>query len=121
MAAASGAPVSQAPPKTVPECKTSWPSTTPTNAQAYVRRAHHGAARYAQVRSALAKRPYDLRHACLSTWLNAGVPATQVAEWAGNSVKVLLDFYAKCLDGGVPAALNRIALALGPSSPTKPG
>ncbi len=26
--------------------------------------------------SMLARRPYDLRHACLSTWLNAGVPRT---------------------------------------------
>jgi hypothetical protein len=52
--------------------------------------------------------------------VNAGVPASQVAEWAGNSVKVLLDFYAKCLDGGVPAALHRIALALGVRSPVQP-
>ena len=40
--------------------------------------------------SPLARRPYDLRHATLSTWLNAGVPPTQVAEWAGHSVMVLL-------------------------------
>ncbi len=33
--------------------------------------------------SPLARRPYDLRHACLSTWLNGGVYPTQVAEWAG--------------------------------------
>ena len=39
--------------------------------------------------SSLARRPYDLRHACLSTWLNGGVEPTQVAEWAGNSVQVL--------------------------------
>ena len=67
----------------------------------------------AQVRSPLARRPYDLRHACLSTWLNAGVQPTQVAEWAGNGVKVLLDVYAKCLDGEIPAALRRIKAALG--------
>ena len=30
--------------------------------------------------SPLARRPYDLRHACLSTWLNGGVYPTQVAE-----------------------------------------
>ena len=30
--------------------------------------------------SPLAKRPYDLRHAAASSWLNAGVPPTQVAE-----------------------------------------
>ncbi len=39
--------------------------------------------------SPLRRRPYDLRHACLSTWLNGGVPATQVAEWAGHSVEML--------------------------------
>jgi integrase len=50
--------------------------------------------------SPLARRPYDLRHAAVSTWLNGGVPATQVAEWAGHSVAVLLDVYAKCLEGG---------------------
>lgn len=61
----------------------------------------------------LGKRPYDLRHACLSTWLNAGVPATQVAEWAGHSVDVLLHIYAKCLDGTQDAARRRIEDALG--------
>jgi len=53
----------------------------------------------AMVASPLAGRPYDLRHACLSTWLNAGVDPTQVAEWAGNSVEVLLRVYAKCIHG----------------------
>ncbi|AOS64997.1 tyrosine-type recombinase/integrase [Actinoalloteichus hymeniacidonis] len=49
--------------------------------------------------SPLAKRPYDLRHAAVSTWLTSGVPATQVAAWAGHSVGVLLEIYASCLDG----------------------
>jgi integrase len=40
--------------------------------------------------SPLVKRPYDLRHTWASTLLNAGVPPKQVAEWAGNSVEVLL-------------------------------
>jgi integrase len=66
----------------------------------------------AQVRSPLGKRPYDLRHACLSTWLNAGVPATQVAEWAGHSVAMLLSTYAKCLDGQENAAMMKIESAL---------
>jgi integrase len=44
----------------------------------------------AQVVSPLAGRPYDLRHAAVSLWLNAGVPAPQVAERAGHSVEVLL-------------------------------
>jgi hypothetical protein len=38
--------------------------------------------------AALAGRPYDLRHAAVSTWLNAGVPAAEVAERAGHSVEV---------------------------------
>ena len=44
-------------------------------------------------------RPYDLRHAALSSWLSAGVPPTEVAARAGHSVAVLLSVYAKCLDG----------------------
>jgi hypothetical protein len=35
----------------------------------------------------------------VSSWLNAGVPPTEVAERAGHSVAVLLSTYAKCLDG----------------------
>ena len=66
----------------------------------------------AQVASPLARRPYDLRHAALSSWLAAGVPPTEVAERAGNSVKVLLTVYAKCLDGQRAAYNNRIAALL---------
>jgi len=62
--------------------------------------------------SRIAKRPYDLRHACLSTWLNAGVDPTQVAEWAGNSVAVLLRVYAKCISGRDQLARQRIQDAL---------
>ena len=62
--------------------------------------------------SPLAKRIYDLRHACLSLWLNAGVPPTQVAAWAGYSVEVLLRIYAKCIDGQDAIAKRRIAEAL---------
>jgi integrase len=58
--------------------------------------------------SPLAARPYDLRHFALSTWLNAGVDPTEVAERAGNSVEVLLDRYAKCLDGRQEVANSRI-------------
>jgi integrase len=65
-----------------------------------------------EYRSPLARRPYDLRHACLSTWLNGGVAATQVAEWAGHSVEMLLRVYAKCLDGQDEIAKRRIAAAL---------
>lgn len=66
-----------------------------------------------QITSALGRRPYDLRHACVSTWLNAGVPPAQVAEWAGHSVSVLLQVYAKCVDGEDEIARRRIETALG--------
>ncbi|GAA5035153.1 tyrosine-type recombinase/integrase [Actinopolymorpha pittospori] len=66
----------------------------------------------AQARSPLGRRPYDLRHAAVSTWLNAGVGAAQVAEWAGHSLKVLLDIYAHCIDGEESAARRRIDAAL---------
>ena len=67
--------------------------------------------------SPLARTPYALRHACVSTWLNGGVPATQVAEWAGHSVEVLLKVYAKCLDGHDGIARRRVQEALGHRSP----
>jgi integrase len=66
-----------------------------------------------QLASPLARRPYDLRHAGLSLWLNSGVPPTQVAESAGHSVAVLLKVYAKCLDGQDELARHRIEEALG--------
>ncbi|MQA87267.1 MAG: tyrosine-type recombinase/integrase [Streptosporangiales bacterium] len=65
-----------------------------------------------QYASPLAKRVYDLRHACVSTWLNGGVPPAQVAEWAGHSVAVLLRIYAKCIEGQDEMAKRRIEAAL---------
>lgn len=65
-----------------------------------------------QVASPLARRPYDLRHAAVSLWLNAGVPAPDVAERAGHSVDVLLRVYAKCVDGQQEIANRRIDDAL---------
>ncbi|WP_419997782.1 tyrosine-type recombinase/integrase [Streptomyces boninensis] len=62
----------------------------------------------ALVTSPLAQRPYDLRHSALSTWLNAGVDATEVAQRAGNSVEVLLSRYAKCIAGREELANRRI-------------
>ena len=49
---------------------------------------------------------------CVSTWLNGGVPATQVAEWAGQSVEILLRIYAKSLDQD-EALRRRVLDALG--------
>ena len=62
--------------------------------------------------SPLARRPYDLRHAAVSTWLTAGVEATRVADWAGHSVRVLLKVYAKFIDGGEHSARARVQQAL---------
>jgi integrase len=67
----------------------------------------------AQYRSPLGRRPYDLRHAAVSLWLNAGVPATEVARRAGHGVAVLLTIYAHCIDGQAAATNQRIAEALG--------
>jgi integrase len=79
-------------------------------------RVWHSARTYAltplQVASPLARRPYDLRHACVSLWLNAGVPAPDVAERAGHSVEVLLKIYARCIDGQTDANNARIERAL---------
>ena len=66
-----------------------------------------------QVTSPLAARPYDLRHACASLWLNSGVPATEVAERLGHSVDVLLKIYAKCIDGQRDSINKRISDGLG--------
>jgi integrase len=66
-----------------------------------------------QVASPLAGRPYDLRHAAVSLWLNSGVPAPEVAERAGHSVDVLLKVYAKCIDGQEASVNAKIEEALG--------
>ncbi len=71
---------------------------------------HRGAVEDAA--SPLARRPYDLRHAAVSTWLYGGVPAPQVAAWAGHSVDVLLRVYAKCVAGQDAAARRRVEEAL---------
>jgi integrase len=71
----------------------------------------------AQCRSPLGRRPYDLRHAAVSLWLNSGVPATEVARRAGHGVAVLLKIYAHCIDGQAEAANRRITDALGTKDP----
>jgi integrase len=67
-----------------------------------------------QVASPLARRPYDLRHAAVSLWLNAGVSPTEIAKRAGHSVEVLLRVYAKCVDGQEEITNHRIEEILGP-------
>ncbi|MBA0054039.1 site-specific integrase [Streptomyces sp. AJS327] len=62
--------------------------------------------------SPLAKRPYDLRHAAVSTWLSSGVEPQLVAERAGHSVAVLFREYAKFLSDGDEAANAKISARL---------
>jgi integrase len=65
-----------------------------------------------QVASPLGRRPYDLRHAGISLWLNAGVPVTEIARRAGNGVAVILARYANCVDGEESIMNERISAAL---------
>lgn len=66
----------------------------------------------AQVASALAARPYDLRHSGITPSLNVGVPAPEVAKRAGHGVAVLLRVYAGCIDGHEQLWNQRIEEAL---------
>jgi hypothetical protein len=63
----------------------------------------------AEAESLVAQRLYDLRHAAVSTWLNATGDPAQVAEWADHTVDVLLRVYAKCIAGRQEAAKRRIS------------
>jgi hypothetical protein len=69
----------------------------------------------------LARRPYDLRHAALSLWLNATSAPTQVAARAGNSVHVLQDVYVHCIDGREDVVNRQIEDTLDPDCGTLHG
>ncbi|GHF44438.1 hypothetical protein [Streptomyces morookaense] len=58
--------------------------------------------------SPLGRRIYDIRHTRLTEWLNQGLPPAQIAYWAGNSVAVLLAFYAGCIEGQLPDLKRRM-------------
>jgi hypothetical protein len=68
----------------------------------------------------LARRPYDLRHAALSLWLNAGGDPAQIAARAGNSVAVLLTVYSHCIHGHDDLLNQQISRVLGPPPPPGP-
>src|SRR5262249_17049962 len=53
----------------------------------------------------LTARLYDLRHAAVSQWLTAGLPAAEVADRAGIASKCCCGCDAKWLDDGQEAAL----------------
>ncbi|MFB7755136.1 tyrosine-type recombinase/integrase [Streptomyces sp. NPDC056121] len=61
----------------------------------------------------LAHRPYDLRHTCITNWLNAGVPVAEVARRAGNSPEVIHRRYEGCIDGHEEANNKKIEMAMG--------
>ncbi|MBQ1092410.1 tyrosine-type recombinase/integrase [Streptomyces sp. B93] len=65
-----------------------------------------------RVATPLAGRPYDLRHACITRWLNAGVPIAEVARRVGNSPEVIHRRYHGCIDGHEEAANAKITKAL---------
>ncbi|WP_329057230.1 tyrosine-type recombinase/integrase [Streptomyces sp. NBC_01453] len=69
-----------------------------------------------KVDSLLARRPYDLRHACITNWLNAGVPVAEVARRAGNSPEVIHRRYEGCIDGHEELNNQKIEEAMGWSS-----
>ncbi|OEJ55932.1 integrase [Streptomyces agglomeratus] len=66
-----------------------------------------------RVDSPLARRPYDLRHTCITNWLNAGVPVAEVARRAGNSPEVIHRRYEGCIDGHEALNNKKIERAMG--------
>ncbi|WP_282957414.1 tyrosine-type recombinase/integrase [Streptomyces griseorubiginosus] len=58
--------------------------------------------------SILGGRPYDLRHTCITTWLNAGVPVAEVARRVGNSPEVIHRVYEECIYGQEEAMNEKI-------------
>lgn len=63
--------------------------------------------------SPLGQRPYDLRHTCITNWLNAGVPVAEVARRAGNSPEVIHRRYEGCIDGHEELNNRKIEKAMG--------
>jgi integrase len=57
-------------------------------------------------------RVYDLRHACATTWLRAGVPLGEVARRLGHSVETLVSTYVGALQGDDVASNKLIDAAL---------
>ncbi|MFI7414706.1 hypothetical protein ACIBU0_39305 [Streptomyces sp. NPDC049627] len=64
-----------------------------------------------------------LRHTCLTTWLDHGIPPAQVAEWAGNSVPAPARHLPPCITGRLAELQQRIEgpqrLPAGPA-PSRP-
>ena len=66
------------------------------------------------------RRPYDLRHSGVTWRLNSGIPATEVAAWAGHSVEVLMRVYARCVAGLEDVWIARMDASLGRAAAEAP-
>lgn len=64
--------------------------------------------------------PYDLRHACATNWLNAGVSPGDCAARLGHSVETLHRHYVGVLTGDVAANNARIAAFLAAAEAPEP-
>jgi integrase len=73
-----------------------------------------------QLATPLMRRPYDLRHSGITWRLNSGVPATEIAAWAGHSVEMLMRVYARCVAGFEDVWIARMDATLR-SRPGRPG
>jgi integrase len=74
-----------------------------------------------QLATPLMRRPYALRHSGVTWRLNSGVPATEVAAWAGHSVEVLMRVYARCVVGMEDVWIARMDAVLRPADPDREG
>ena len=70
--------------------------------------------------TALLCRPYDLRHAALSLWLNASGAPAEVAARAGNSARVLHEVYLHCINGHEDLVTQQIEDALEAGASSQP-
>ena len=73
-----------------------------------------------QLRTPLLHRPYDLRHSGVTWRLNSGVPATEIAAWAGHGVEVLMRVYARCVVGMEDVWITRMDATLRPTQQEGP-
>jgi hypothetical protein len=67
-----------------------------------------------QLATPLMRPPYDLRHSGITWRLNSGVPATEIAAWAGHSVEMLMRVYARCVVGLEDVWIARMDATLRP-------
>ena len=63
-------------------------------------------------------RRHDLRHAAITSWLNAGVPLKTAQAWSGHkTASVLLDTYLGVMRGDEDVAVERFQAFLTADDP----